>query len=85
MGAHQFIHNRHLLIWSLFFIFQIVRLSTAKRVMEVKKYKTGQLRAIESALMRYEAEILETRTEIERGYTEPHLNYAFKPYHTQGD
>lgn len=62
---------------------KIVRLSTAKRVMEVKKYKTGQLRAIEGALMRYEAEILETRTEIERGYTEPHLNYAFKPYHTQ--
>lgn len=53
--------------------------------MEVKKYKTGQLRAIEGALVRYEAEILETRTEIERGYTEPHLNYAFKPYHTQGD
>lgn len=62
---------------------KIVRLSTAKRLMEVTKYKTGQLRDIESILARYEAEILETRTEIERGYQEPHLNYAFKPYYTQ--
>lgn len=53
--------------------------------MEVTKYKTGQVRDIESILARYEAEILETRTEIERGYKEPHLNYAFKPYYTQGD
>lgn len=72
------------MIWNLFF-FQIVRLSTAKRLMEVTKYKTGQVRDIESILARYEAEILETRTEIERGYKEPHLNYAFKPYYTQGD
>lgn len=62
---------------------KIIRLSTARRLMEVTKYKTGQLRDIETALARYEAEIFETRMEIERGYKEPHLNYAFKPYSTQ--
>ncbi|XP_056005608.1 uncharacterized protein LOC125657676 isoform X3 [Ostrea edulis] len=63
---------------------KIIRLSTAKRLVEIKKYKRGKLAEIAGLLGGYEAEILETRREIERGYVKPHLNYALQPYFSKG-
>ena len=63
---------------------QIIRLSTANNLMETKKFKVGQSAEVDGLLGRYEGEILDTRKEIERGFREPHLNYAFQPYFARG-
>lgn len=59
---------------------KVIRMSTARRLMEVKKYRTGKMAEIKGLLGRYEGEIKDIRREIEQNYIQPHLDYAFQPY-----
>ncbi|XP_061194302.1 uncharacterized protein LOC133202477 [Saccostrea echinata] len=62
---------------------KVIRMSTARRLMEVKKYRTGKMAEIKGLLGRYEGEIQDIRREISQDYIQPHLDYAFQPYYTR--
>ncbi|XP_052104706.1 uncharacterized protein LOC127737812 isoform X1 [Mytilus californianus] len=59
---------------------KLVRLSTAKELLELLRYKSRKLDDVYSKLRQYESDIYHTREDIKRQHIKPHLRYGMYPY-----